>query len=163
MERVRCVSTLWGIIYAIIRRSLESNNIHGHARAVRVVYPIKQGRALLKVLGLGLKVIGEDEFALSSFGKVIAGGVRKEGKGSDRGGGGGVGGATLFACHLLAGLIKRQHCLARIAPPGTADNPSKCAKTNKVQVGEEGEGQKSRGSSSENGGQGSGSEEGRCT
>lgn len=86
MERVRCVSTLWGIIYAIIRRSLESNNIYGHAWAVRVVYPIKQGRALLKVLGLGLKVIGEDEFALSSFGKVIAGGVRKVGKGSDRGG-----------------------------------------------------------------------------
>lgn len=137
MERVRCVSTLWGIIYAIIRRSLESNNIHGHARAVRVVYPIKQGRALLKVLGLGLKVIGEDEFALSSFGKVIAGGVRKVGKGSGRGGGGC--GATLFACHLLAGLIKRQRCLARIAPPGTADNPSKCAKTNKVQVGQEGE------------------------
>lgn len=84
MERVRCVrcvSTLWGIIYAIIRRSLESNNIHGHARAVRVVYPIKQGRALLKVLGLGLKVIGEDEFALSSFGKVIAGGREGEWQG----------------------------------------------------------------------------------
>lgn len=43
-------------------------------------------------------------------------------------------GATLFVCHLLAGPIKRR-CLARNARPGTADNPSKCAKTNKVRVG----------------------------
>lgn len=111
MERVRCVmcvSTLWGIIYAIIRRSLESNNIHGHARAVRVVYPIKQGRALLKVLGLGLKVIGEDEFALSSFGKVIAGGVRKVAKGSGRGGGGGRGN---LVCLPLAGWAHKAAAL----------------------------------------------------
>lgn len=108
MERVRCVSTLWGIIYAIIRRSLESNNIHGHARAVRVVYPTKQGRALLKVLGLGLKVIGEDEFALSSFGKVIAGGVRKVAKGSGRGGGGVRGN---LVCLPLAGWAHKAAAL----------------------------------------------------